>query len=145
MSKQCPWCKDSPDLPLAQSWVMAVDREWPATQAHSSARLANGGAARFMYKRIRDAWAGDIRWAVDLAEVPRADARRRVTLVRLWGRGQRERDRDNLIAGGKPIVDGLVAAGVIIDDRRKHAVIHYDQRKSDDGVSRVLIRIDEFA
>jgi hypothetical protein len=107
--------------------------------------LANSGQSRFAYKELRDNWE---LWAAALAHdlgVPRATTVRRMTLWRLWGHRQRALDPDNLVAGGKPVVDSCVKAGLILGDRRDQASIHYDQRKADGPEPGVLVIVEEFA
>jgi hypothetical protein len=107
--------------------------------------LGNSGSGRWAYKRIRSDWERAIGRASYLHEVERATRPRRLTFVRLWGKGQRAFDIDNLVSGGKPIRDAAVTAGLIVGDAPSEAIIHYDQRKSDDGVPAVLLLVEEFA
>jgi hypothetical protein len=143
----CPWCHDSPARPVFARWELNVAMPWPSAQngRGGSKRLANGGAGRWEYKRIRTGWERAISRATYLHEVERAARPRRLTLVRLWGKGQRACDRDNLVTGGKPIRDAAATAGLIIGDGPGEAIIHYQQRKADDGVPAVLIIVEEFA
>ena len=53
---------------------------------------------------------------------------------------QRDRDKDNLVAASKPYMDGLVKAGVIIDDNWKviRAVYEMEYEK---GISATIIEV----
>lgn len=143
----CPWCHDSPDAPIARRWELRIEMPWPNNQARGAGanRLSNAGAARFAYKKLRTDWEQAVALLVIFHDVTPATSVRRLTLAREWGKRQRALDPDNMVAGGKPVVDACVKAGLITGDRRDQARIHYDQRKSADGVARVVITVEEFA
>lgn len=141
----CPFCGDSPERPVLRRWEFEVPQPWPRNQGHGASHtLANSGAGRWHYKRMREQWT---MWCVARrpALFSSADWRRivRVTLTRLYGKRQRRLDRDNLVAGGKPVVDALCLSGWLVDDSEEHAIIHYHQERSADGVPAVRFLIEE--
>jgi hypothetical protein len=75
-----------------------------------------------MHHHARARVVADVRhtagWLARAARIPRAD-RVRVEL-RYTPRTRRTRDADNLVALLKPLVDGLVDAGVVADDDDEH-------------------------
>jgi hypothetical protein len=83
---------------------------------------------------------------------------RHVTLTRLWGKGCRAWDSDNLVAACKGLRDAMQVArfrhvkrgghvipgaGLVWDDSAKWSAWHYEQRKSDDGKPGVEVRVEE--
>lgn len=121
----CARCGFDPDAKVSASWKIHVDREPPSLNAH----LVNAGPRAFLYRRERDAWCWEFRAARLLQRIPKARARRRVTLVRVFDGRQRERDVDNLSGGMKSVVDALVFEGLLADDSPRLAEIHCQQRR----------------
>lgn len=68
---------------------------------------------------------------------------RRVNLCLRLGKGDRTMDDDNLIGGLKPARDGLVDAGLIVDDSPKWATFTYHQMRARDGQRKVAVTIYE--
>jgi len=67
---------------------------------------------------------------------------KRVALVITWYEPDRRRDPDNIMAGQKFILDGLVMAGVIPDDSQKHiqGIVHrFDTDKKNPRVEVEII------
>jgi hypothetical protein len=85
-------------------------------------------------KEIRGAWAAACRVAMRAAGVPAAIGPRRLHVIAY--RRQRCRDEANLIGGMKPAVDGLVDAGLLIDDAKKYARISYQQKTVSESPTR---------
>jgi Holliday junction resolvase RusA-like endonuclease len=70
---------------------------------------------------------------------------RRVTLVRLWGKHQCAYDGDNLVIGGKPLVDCLKKVGLIMDDRPNCCKVFYQQYKSLlSEAPGIIVKVEEF-
>jgi hypothetical protein len=91
------------------TWTIALPRPVPsANDRHVNGRDMVG---RALYRRLRDSWARDLRIMATLAGVAfvtdRNQPRRRVVIVRIMGKGQREYDVQNLIGGTKAIVDAM--------------------------------------
>lgn len=130
----CVKCGYSPDAVVVHTWQFTLPLELESLNA----RRVNVGATRWSYKRKRDGWAMALR-----AIVPRAilavEGKRRVTLTRLMGKGQRAFDRDNLVGGAKGLVDAMVRVGLLLGDDAEHAEIHYDQERAPEPGVRVLI------
>ena len=59
--------------------------------------------------------------------IPIATGKRRVTWERILGPRQHEFDEPNFIGGLKPVLDGLVRSGLLVDDRPKFYVGRYGQ------------------
>jgi len=99
---------------------------------------------RKLYKE-RAKWKGLVGNAVLLADERRAAERKpltraRVTITRC---SSTEPDYDGLVSGGKALLDGLVEAGVIVDD--KVSVIGqpvYLWEKAKPGKGKVKVRVE---
>lgn len=64
-----------------------------------------------------------------------------ITLIRF---NYRMLDFDGLVASFKPVVDGMVQAGVLIDDRWSvTGRWHVDQRFSPKGTAKIFVRVEE--
>lgn len=87
-------------------------------------------------------------YALRSGGVPEFHGPVKVTITRLWGKGQRALDRDNLVGSVKPLVDALRAAkhgrnqrsaysqgglGIIAEDNPAALTLEVEQRKADDG------------
>lgn len=62
---------------------------------------------------MKKAYTELVAWCVKSARLPHFD---RVDLVFTWYEPNRKRDKDNIMAGQKFILDGLVTAGVLTND-----------------------------
>lgn len=104
------------------------------------------GLNRWSRQRLRKAWEGKVASAVLMAlgRWPAAPLdRARVTIVRC---STREPDFENLAQGGKFILDGLVKAGVIVDD--SPVVIgrpDYRWERAPRGQGSVRVRVEAIA
>lgn len=135
----CIKCGHDPDAPIARRWEFLIDRDPPSLNDH----VFNVGSSRWKYTKERDAWGWEFRAVVLMQRIPKADTRRRVTLTRIYGGRQQERDRDNLAGGMKPVVDAMVLEQLIQDDSSGSAELHYAQRPGSPRGLHVLI--EEFA
>lgn len=61
--------------------------------------------------------------------------------VRITRRSAKEPDADNLVASMKPILDGLVVAGVIPDDSPKHVELEVVWEAAPPGSGEVHLRV----
>lgn len=114
------WTVDLPDLdPLSLN----------ARQAHWAQR----------HRNVR-VWREATGWAVKAARVPRL-AQAIVTL-HVTPPDRRRRDRHNLHATLKPILDALIDAGVIADDDPEHLAAEEIQVHPVDGVRRWRWRLE---
>lgn len=139
---RCVKCGHDPDAPIGARWSFTIERDPPSANRRSVNTLIAGHA----YRRERDMWCWELRAQRLRHSIPRAQARRRVTIVRWYGGRQRERDQDNLVGGMKACVDALVLEGLIADDKAALAEIHYRQhRQNHDGGFRGLeFTVEEF-
>ena len=130
----CVKCGHDPDAVVERHWQFTLPLELESLNAHR----VNSGATRWSYKRKRDGWAMALRATVPRA-ILAANGKRRVTLTRLMGKGQRAFDRDNLVGGAKGLVDAMVRVGLLLGDSAEHAEIHYDQERAATPGVRVLV------
>lgn len=139
--RQCAMCGYDPDAPVGARWEFVLPLETLSLNAQH-----RGGDAKWQhvrYKKERNAW----QWAVKVARVNHkitpATGKRRVTLTRLYGKGCRAYDEDNLRGGLKPCIDSMVREGILQQDDRKHAEVHYRQERAADGVSALRVTVEE--
>lgn len=122
-----------------------------------------------IYRRRRDTWAGAVRTVARSAGVALLDARpfvdehgrviaprprRKVTIVRMIGKGQREWDGDNMVAACKALRDAcqvprnfrkrwVAGAAIVVDDSPKWSEWSYRQERATNGVASVRLEIEE--
>lgn len=147
------------------TWTLHLPIDLPSANRHGGAATnARHAANAAMYRRQRSQYVTALIVAATNAGIPRlpitdAVGRRRVTIVRLWGKGCRAWDSDNLVAACKGLRDAMQAsreqwrgntlvrvtpgAGLVRDDSAKWSEWHYEQRKSDDGRPGVLLIVEE--
>lgn len=142
----CSRCGFDPDAKVTASWSFTIDR----AVVSLNERGTNRGAwtkrvpgkrtwnARRAYKADRDAWGWLVKAKRLELRIPKAKGRRRLTLTRLYGKGQRAFDRDNLVGGMKPVVDSMVLDGLLLGDTPELAEVHYDQIGSEPGAERAI-------
>lgn len=149
----CQKCGHDPDAVVTHQYTFVVGREPPSLND----RLVNTGPRARLYRKERDAWMWHFREArlklgIPFARtdflampgsVPRSitHGRRRVTLTRVFGARQRERDFDNLAGGMKACVDALVLEKLIAGDRTADAEIYYAQKRGDRAGLHVTIEV----
>jgi hypothetical protein len=122
----------------AQLWVagpLPSLNDWIAAAKGSGGRGAG-------YARLKRQWTETV-WALaKQARLPRFV--RPVQLVFLWRERDKRRDKDNVAAGGrKPIMDGLVDAGVLLDDDWNGVDSWIDQFAIDAAAPGCLVTIAE--
>ncbi len=137
----CLKCGHNPEAQIAASWEFEIDREVESGNVHRF----NVGGSRFGYGRNRNAWQSEFHNVRRLRAIPLALARRRVTLTRLYGKGKRAFDLDNLATGCKPVLDAMVRSGLLTGDDASRVEIHYQQEKSVRLLSSLRVLIEEFA
>lgn len=139
----------------------------PIALSSANDHVVNGNhaATRAAYRKRRAAYLSAI--VVKARHVPRwglagepgpVEAHRWVTIRRLWGKGCRAWDDDNMIAACKALRDVMqrpkvsgrggvpkltAGAGLVVTDGPKWATFRYEQRKASDGVACVEIEITE--
>lgn len=134
---RCPFCGGDPDTPIHGRWEVVLPLE-PPSQNELTVKGAKGAwAGRRKYTRFRDDYGWLLKsWAQG---IPAPAGRRRVIITRYYsGRGQRY-DKGNLIGGCKPLLDAMVLARLLLDDREEDVEDHYGQEPSSEpGVHIVL-------
>lgn len=136
----CARCGHDPAIQPTATWTFHI----PRTVTSGNRHVYNVGGSRWAYKKERDEWQ---HWfAVRGAEegISRATGKRRVTLTRYYGGRQREFDQDNYATGAKPILDAMVRAGLLVDDKREYAEVAYVQIHTDVEEQRgLLVTLEE--
>lgn len=134
----------------AGPWTFTV----PRAIASQNRATVNRGRARYGYRDERARWVWDLTMAARAAGIPLASGRRRVTIVRLMGRGQRELDVPNLWGGAKLPIDALCqprtfrgqvrpGAGLIVDDSPRWVEIEMGQERAADGRPATRITVED--
>ena len=115
---RCPLCGGLPGAPVRMRWELNIPVEPPSQNTIATkGPTVFGRAARFQYKKIREAYVAALRILMMAhPRTPPATGHRRVRFTRLYsGRGRR-RDKANMIGGMKTLVDAMVIVGLIRDD-----------------------------
>ena len=75
------------------------------------------------YSTEKKEYTEEVAWLAKQARLPKFE---KVYLVITWFEPDRRRDPDNIMAGQKFILDGMVAAGTIPNDSQKHikGIVH---------------------
>lgn len=94
---------------------------------------------RYVGARMKKKWTDLVAWEVKAAGLGRLD--QPVTVLFRWVEKDRRRDRDNVAAAKKFILDGLVVAGVLPNDTAKWVRGVSDEFPAPDGRLRVEIEI----
>ena len=130
---RCAMCEYDPALSVAGRWEFELVVEVQSANAH----IVNGRVASWAYRKRRDEWTMLMR--VASRHIPGPTGKRRITLTRLYSGRQREWDRDNLVGGAKLVLDAAVKAGILIDDAKAFAEVHYLQERGERRGTRVLV------
>jgi len=83
---------------------------------------AKGGKGKYQpYAQMKETYTNMVAWLAK--KLPTYE---RVALIITWYEPNRHRDPDNIMAGQKFILDGLVVAGTIPNDNQRHiqGIIH---------------------
>ena len=84
---------------------------------------------RGYYKRIRSDFGLLLRGLSK--HIPQATGPRQVTITRLIPKRGKSYDHDNFVAGAKPLMDELVASGLLIGDAPGQVAVTYQQEKGE--------------
>jgi hypothetical protein len=148
------------------TWTLHLPVDLPSANRHGGASTnARHAANAAMYRRQRDGYVSALMAAMRAAGVPNMNAWRdvadiggakvrRVTIVRLWGKGCRAWDDDNMVAACKGLRDAMQCsrtgrartipgAGLVWDDSAKWSRWEYRQEKAADGRPGVRIEISD--
>lgn len=124
MDEQCPACGYDSLLPV----VLVAELELPVSFPSQNQLGGNArGAAGYHYRKLRQEFAAVLHSALAKSKVPKATAKRRIWLRRIFRPGKRFYDIGNLVGGGKGIIDVLVSRGILIDDSPKYFEGIYSQ------------------
>lgn len=105
------------------SWTITIPREVPSQNETEKGRCR---FARWRKtKERRNTWRVLCASEMNRAGIIRATGKRHLHILAF--RRQRCADIANLIGGAKSCIDGLVDAGLMVDDRDARARITYDQ------------------
>lgn len=98
---------------------------------------ANRGRNRWKYRKVRDNYYQLIQRALP---IPQATGKRQLWIIREYGKGKRAYDLDNLYGGCKPLLDCLVGAGYLQDDKPACCQLIVQQGPSPTGADRIRLR-----
>ena len=113
------------------TWTLKV----PLEMVSANRYLVNGGGrlaaivSGAKYRKERDKWTRALMALARNEGVPKATAKRRITLTRIIGKRQRQFDYSNLVGGAKYVLDACKAAGLLVDDAPRWCDDKYEQRK----------------
>ena len=138
----CAKCGHDPEATVVASWTFEIPKE--LVSLNRSAKNGSTAVARAVFRRELGQWQTWMRAARLNKRISPPVGKRRVTLTRVIGYRQREFDRDNLVGGGKVIVDAMVREGLLLGDDATRAEVHYQQDRIDD-VTGVVVLLEELA
>lgn len=118
---------------VRQSWSFTIPLNMPSANV-----MHRRGFNHHVYQRLRN----DILMLVMTYGqwVPKATGPRKVTVIRLIGKGGRKYDLDNLVGGGcKPLLDVLVKQKLLLGDAPHQVVVAYEQERGKEHGTRVEI------
>lgn len=142
------------------TWTIRTNRQLPS----ANVRLVNGRdrKSRAIYARTRDEWAMALEMLARQEGIPSATGKRRVTFVRLMGKGQRAFDDDDLVGGCKLVRDAMrkpqpwtkkvgklkvpmmtAGASLIVNDSAKWIEAVYVQERAADGRPGTRIELED--
>jgi Holliday junction resolvase RusA-like endonuclease len=128
------------DAEVIRWWALVLDLE---ALSGNVTKSSGRGRSGWKYRDHRKECTLAVGKVLKYTDVPQAEMKRRVTVTRLWGKGCRAFDVDNLAWGFKPLFDELKSRGLIVEDSPKWVDRIYRQAKSEDGRPKVLVRIEE--
>lgn len=126
------------DRPTTWEYTLTLNMVWKSGNLLGSNRAGWQGR---MYRAYREKAASGLR--KHAKAIPTATGWRRVSFVRLYGKGRRPYDLENLLWGGKPIVDAMVELGYLLDDKPSLLDRRYEQQKAQNGLDSIEITIAE--
>jgi hypothetical protein len=130
----CDW---DPARTPAREWTVVIDASYP-----SQNDLGGNHKSGWAYRSLRNRLAKQLK--DQLNAIPAATRFRAGIITRQYGARKRRYDDENLVGGGKPLVDVLRDYAVLVDDRPGMWRGYYRQERSPDGVDRIVIRLMEY-
>ena len=153
------------------TWTFTLPIDLPSANRHGGAATnARHAANAAMYRRQRATWVAMLKAEARRVGLPsmngwrdvldRGGAHvRAVEIVRLWGKGCRAWDDDNLVAAAKGLRDAMqvervigragsvprliAGAGIVWDDSAKWSAWTYGQERAEDGKAAVRVTVSE--
>ena len=134
----CTACGFDESLKVTASWEITLP-----IKVESGNTIGSGGRGKsgWRYRQERKKYTAAFR--VNKVKPSPAKKRRRIWLTRLWGKGQRAFDEDNLAWGLKPCCDELVSLHYLLNDTPADVERIYLQEKSPDKCNYLIIRIED--
>ncbi len=138
----CLMCGYAPEKVPARTWTIEIEANYP-----SQGDLGGNHKTGWQYRNIRNGFSKLLR--DQLNAIPAATRFRAAVITRLYGktrtgRSKRAYDEENLVGGGKPLIDTLRDYAVILNDAPGVWKGWYRQEKSPDGVDRIRIVLMEY-
>jgi len=90
-------------------------------------------------QRVFNEWAHDVFWAYFAETTPGERYPCNRVIITFYVKDNRRRDLDNLIGGGKGILDGLRKAGAIRDDSWQNCEVAWRIKKGDKELTEILL------
>lgn len=134
---KCIRCGFDPEAKVIASWSFVLAHEIQSLNKRGTNRGA--WAVRNAYKADRDMAQWLVKEKRLALRIPKATSQRRLTLTRFYGPSGRQYDIQNLVGGGKALVDAFVREGLLVDDRPEFAEIHHLQERALRGAIGVLL------
>jgi hypothetical protein len=119
---ECIACGFNSDIKPVGEWNIILNMS-----AYSGNEIGGNEKGRngWKYRKAKKAYRTAVQH--ELAHIDEAKGRRRVWLTRVYRKGKRPYDPDNLLWGFKPLVDIMVAEGIFLDDDPKSLERIYKQ------------------
>lgn len=137
---KCPMCSWDTAAEVVWSLELELPLQWLSANVIKANVLGHGG---WKYRAYRQKLEASIRRLA--GKIAPASRWRRAYLVRRYAKGCRHFDFDDLCYGGKPMVDAMVATGLLVDDSPKWFLAAYAQEKAPNGKHSIKIRLEEVA
>lgn len=139
---KCEMCGWDDERSPTRTWVASVEFSYP-----SQNDLGGNHKSGFKYRNFRNKLAKLLK--DQLNDIPAAMKYRVGIITRYYGvsaKGKQKRayDEENLVGGGKPLIDVLKDYAVILDDNPSAWKGYYKQAKAPDGVDRIHIQLMEY-
>jgi hypothetical protein len=131
----CPACNYDPTLCVEHTWTLILKRG-----AQSINDVGVNSKNNRAYRGSRRKWKKLLQ---PYSRIPKATKLRRIYFCRFYGKGKRPYDYGNLVGGFKPLLDEIVRAGLLVDDRPNTCADYYRQEKSPCGTDYVTVIIED--
>jgi Holliday junction resolvase RusA-like endonuclease len=134
----CEYCGANPDHPVLNRWEVFIPLEPPSQNQIASANRGDW-KKRAEYRSFRDSYTFYLTSWRNKQKIPLPSTKRRVVFTRFYSRHGQLRDKGNLIGGMKSLLDAMVGAHLLADDKPQDVEDFYHQiRGTESGVRIVL-------